>query len=60
MENLEFTSWQQEVIFPLLQNVQTSSGAHQASYSMDTKVLSRGPISKEVKVATHVHLVPRL
>jgi hypothetical protein len=39
--------------FPLLQNAQTGSGAHPASYLMSTGVLSRG-----VKLTTHLPLVP--
>jgi hypothetical protein len=39
----------------LLQNVQTGTWAHPASYSMDTEVLSRG-----VNLTAHLHLVPRL
>jgi hypothetical protein len=38
-----------------LQNLQTGSGAHQASYSMGTGFFFLG-----VKLITHLHLVPRL
>jgi len=47
--------------FSLLQDMQTGSGAHPASYSMGTKkVLSHGPCNRGVKLTTHLHLVPRL
>ena len=44
----------------LLQNVQTASGAHLASYSMRTGVLSRRQSGRGVKLTTNFHLVARL
>jgi hypothetical protein len=46
--------------FSLLRNVQTSSGAHPASYSKVTGLLSRGKSGMDGKFATHLHLIPRL
>jgi hypothetical protein len=46
--------------FSLLQNVQTGSRAHPASYSMRTDSLSRGQSGQSVKLTTHHHVVPRL
>jgi len=41
--------------FSLLQDMQTGSGAHPASYSMGTtRVLSQGPSSWGVKLTTQV------
>jgi hypothetical protein len=42
--------------FYLLQNIKTSSGAHPASYSLDT----RGKAARNIKLTTHLHLVLRL
>jgi len=46
--------------FFLLQNVQTGSGAHRASYLMGTEALSRGKRNRSVKLTTHLHLEARL
>jgi hypothetical protein len=46
--------------FSILQIVQTALGAHPASYSMGTEVLSRRKSGRNVKLTTHPHLVPRL
>ena len=40
--------------FPLLRNVQTSSVAHPASYSIGTGLLSRGESGRGVKLTTHL------
>ena len=45
--------------FSLLQNVQTVSEAHPASYSVGTGVLSCGWSSWDLKLTTHLHLVLR-
>jgi hypothetical protein len=45
--------------FSLLQNVQTSSGAHPASSSIATGVLSLG-VKQLGFEADHLHLMPRL
>ena len=45
--------------FSFLQNTQTGSGTHTASYSMDTVVLSRGLRGRSLKI-TRPHLQPRL
>jgi hypothetical protein len=42
--------------FSLFHNAQTGSGAHPASYVMDTG----GKGGRDVKLTTHLHLVPRL
>jgi len=41
-------------------NVQTICGAHPASYSLSTKVLSWGWSSQGVTITTYLHLVLRL
>jgi hypothetical protein len=46
--------------FSLLQDVQTGSGAHPASYGMGTGVLSLGYSSQGMKATTHLKLVTRL
>ena len=46
--------------FYLLQNVLTVSGAHPASYSVGTRVVSQQYIGWDVKLATSLHLVSRL
>jgi len=47
--------------FTLLQDIQTASGAHPASYLMGiTRVLSHSQSRWGVKLTTHLHLVPRL
>ena len=46
--------------FSRLRNVHTSSGAHPASYSIPTGVLSRGQSGRGVRLFTHLQLVPRL
>jgi hypothetical protein len=47
-------------IFPLVHNVQTDSGAHSASYRIDTRDDSpRGVKGCSVKINTHFHLVSR-
>lgn len=43
----------------LLQNVNTGSKAHPASYSVGNGILYRG-CGQEVKLTTHLHLAPRL
>jgi len=43
-----------------LQNVEASSGAPQASCSVDTWALSRVQSGRNVKIATHRNLVPVL
>lgn len=46
--------------FSLLQDMQTGSGAHPASYSMGiTRVLSQGQSRSGMKLTIHLHLVPR-
>lgn len=47
-------------MFSLLQDVQTGSGLHQTSYSMDTTVISRAYSGRGAKLATHHPLAPRL
>jgi hypothetical protein len=46
--------------FSLLQDVQTGSGAHPASYGMGTGVLSWEYSSQGMKATTHLELVTRL
>ena len=46
--------------FYLLQNVLTVSGAHPASYSVGTGVLSQGSSSRGVNLITYLHSVSRL
>jgi len=46
--------------FLFSKTVQTGSGAHPASYSMGTRVLSRGSGSQGIMLTIHLHLVPRL
>ena len=46
--------------FSLHQNVQTSSGAHSASCSVGTEVLSQESSGQGVRLTTHLHLVQRL
>lgn len=49
-----------DFFFPLLQNVQSGSGAHPAYYLMGTRSFpGRVWIGGDVKVTTHIHLVPR-
>jgi hypothetical protein len=43
----------------LLQNAQTCSGAHLASFSEGTDVLFRGQSGRGVKLTNHVRLIPR-
>ena len=45
--------------FSLLQNVQTSSGAHTALYRVCTTVLSSGSSGPGMKVTISLHLVPK-
>jgi hypothetical protein len=45
--------------FLFLKTVQTGSGAHPASYSMGTRVLSQESGSQGIKLTIHLHLVPR-
>jgi hypothetical protein len=47
-------------MFSLVRNVQTVRGAHTASYSMGTSILSRGRSGRDVRLTTHIHLAPRL
>ena len=44
----------------LLQNFQTGSGVHPASYSVVTWSISRGWSARGVKYTIHLHQVPRL
>jgi hypothetical protein len=44
----------------LSQNVQTDNGAHAASCTMGTGVFTRGQGSRDVKLVTLLHIVPRL
>lgn len=41
----------------LLQDVQTGSGSHPLSYSVDTAVISRGYSGRGVRLTPHPHLV---
>ena len=45
--------------FPLLQIVQTGTGAHLISYSMDSGFLSRGRSVRGLMMTTHLHLAPK-
>jgi hypothetical protein len=46
--------------FSIPRNAQTGSGAHPASYSIGTGVLSRGSCGWGVKLTTHLPLAPSL
>jgi hypothetical protein len=45
--------------FSLHHRVQTGSGAHLASYPMGTGAFSLWQSGRDVKLTTHLHLVPR-
>jgi hypothetical protein len=49
-----------EINFSLLQNLQTDSGAQPAAYLMSIGFLSRNQTDRDIKLTTHLHLVPRL
>jgi hypothetical protein len=46
--------------FSLLQNVQTGSWAHPASYSLDKGIISQENSGRGVNLTTPIHLSPKL
>ena len=60
LDRPRFKSRQEQEILFSPRTVQNGSGAHPASYSMITRVLSLGWRSQRVKLTTHLHLVPRV
>jgi hypothetical protein len=50
--------FRQDKKISLLQNVQTGSGFHPASYPIYTRSLSREQIGRHVKLTTQLHLYP--
>jgi hypothetical protein len=57
---LRFDPWHRRKDFPSILCVQTGSGAHPASYSVGTGILSpRVKCGRGVTLTTHPHLVPR-
>jgi hypothetical protein len=59
LDDPRFNSWQEKRDFSLLQNVQISSGTHQAYYSIGTESSSPRGKLVHVKLTTNLHLVPR-
>jgi hypothetical protein len=55
-----FDSRHWQTHFSLHHRVQTVSGSHEASYTMGTGVSFPGVKRQNMKLTTHLHLVPRL